>query len=59
VGHGYTAPGDPEAWSIVEGRLYLNYDAEVKAKWSQDAAGWIEKGDGHWPELLAGKKPSY
>lgn len=59
VGHGYTAPGDPQAWSIVDGKLYLNYNTEVKAQWTPDAAGWIAKGDVHWPKLLAGEEPGY
>jgi hypothetical protein len=48
VSHGYTAKGDPEAWKIVEGRLYLNYNQEVKAKWEQDAPTLISKGDENW-----------
>ncbi len=26
VAEGYTAPVDPNAWEIVDGKLYLNYD---------------------------------
>ena len=28
VSQGYTASADPEAWRIVDGKLYLNYDLE-------------------------------
>jgi len=52
VGHGYTAKGDPEAWKIVEGKLYLNYSKDVKAKWEQDIPGFIAKGDENWPGFL-------
>ena len=55
VAHGYTADIDPEAWSIVEGRLYLNYSLEVRGKWEQDVPGYIAKGDQNWPGLRAGK----
>jgi YHS domain-containing protein len=48
VSHGYTAKGDPEAWKIVEGKLYLNYNQEVKAKWEQDIPALISKGDENW-----------
>lgn len=51
VGHGYTAPSDPEAFTIHEGKLYLNYNKDVSAKWSPDKANWIAKGDEHWPKL--------
>ncbi len=55
VSHGYTANGDPEAWKIVEGRLYLNYNQKVKERWEQDVPNLIKKGDGNWPEFLKHK----
>lgn len=52
VANGYTAKGDPLQWRIVGGRLYLNYDAGVQAKWVKDIPGFIRKGDGNWPSVL-------
>lgn len=46
------AKGDPLQWSVVDGKLYLNYDAEIKAKWLKDPSGFIEKADKFWPEVL-------
>ena len=44
---------DPEnAWSIVEGKLYLNYDIGIKEKWEKDIPGNIEKADANWPGVL-------
>lgn len=54
VGHGYTASSDPEAWSIVGGKLYLNYDRDVQALWTPDRERWIEAGDRSWPALRDG-----
>ena len=51
VGHNYTADADPEAWTIVDGKLYLNYNRAVQAKWQQDRAKWIAKANDNWPEL--------
>jgi YHS domain-containing protein len=51
VGHNYTADTDPEAWKIVDGKLYLNYNKSVQAKWSQDIPKWISDGDKNWPSL--------
>jgi YHS domain-containing protein len=48
VGHGYTAKGDPEAWKIVDGKLYLNYNQEVRTKWEQETPALISKGDENW-----------
>jgi hypothetical protein len=49
---GYTAKGDPTAWSIVGDKLYLNYNAETKATWEKDIAGYISKADANWPAVL-------
>ncbi len=51
VSQGYTANGDPEAWRIVDGKLYLNYSKSVRKKWEQDTAARIKEGDRNWPEL--------
>jgi hypothetical protein len=55
VGHGYTADGDPEAWKIVGGKLYLNYNEQVRAMWEQDVPRHVAAGDRNWPTFLAGR----
>lgn len=45
---GYKADTDPQAWSIVDGRLYLNYSRRIQATWNQDQAGYIAKADRSW-----------
>lgn len=52
VSQGYTASGDPEVWKVVDGKLYLNYNAEVGRKWSADVPGFIAAGDKNWPKVL-------
>lgn len=52
VGHGHTASIDPEAWKIVDGKLYLNYSKDVQKMWEQDVSGWIKKADENWPMLI-------
>jgi len=54
VAHGTTADIDPEAWKIVDGRLYLNLNARVKALWEKDVPGFIARADASWPRLLDG-----
>lgn len=51
VSKGYTADIDPEAWRIVDGKLYLNYDREVQKLWEQDVPGNIRKADANWPRI--------
>ena len=49
---GYTASGDPDQWAIHNGKLYLNYNADVKQKWDADRDGFITKADQNWPNIL-------
>ncbi|HWT09971.1 MAG TPA: YHS domain-containing (seleno)protein [Roseomonas sp.] len=53
VSEGYTAPIDPAAWRIVDGRLYLNYDRSVQRRWARDIPGRIARADANWPRLSA------
>jgi hypothetical protein len=46
---------NPEAFKIIEGRLYLNYSAESADKFEALAAENIEKADKNWKNLLTGK----
>ncbi|WP_034851226.1 YHS domain-containing (seleno)protein [Inquilinus limosus] len=48
---GYLVKVEPEAWSIVDGRLYLNYDLGVREMWLKDTKGYIEKANSNWPGL--------
>ena len=52
VSRGYTANIDPEAWKIVEGKLYLNYNKDVQKSWEADVPGNIKKADENWPKLI-------
>jgi hypothetical protein len=51
VSQGHTAPIDPEAWTIIEGKLYLNYSQGVKKTWSGDTNKYIDMAEKKWPEL--------
>lgn len=53
VSEGYTAPIDPNAWRIVDGRLFLNYDRSVQRRWERDIPGRIARADANWPALAA------
>lgn len=52
VASGYTAKTDPDAFTLVDGKLYLNYSQGVQSKWRQDTAGNISKGNANWPKVL-------
>ena len=55
VARGYTAPIDPAAWRIVEGRLYLNYDLRTRSLWARDIPGEIARADRNWTGLAAAR----
>ncbi len=55
VSQGYTASIVPEAWKIVDGKLYLNYSKSVQRTWEQDIPGYIASADKNWPRILKGK----
>ena len=52
VSQGYTASTDPNAWKIVDGKLYLNYSLEIAQKWKMDIPGNIAKANANWPKVL-------
>jgi YHS domain-containing protein len=51
LSNGYKAPTDPNAWTIVNGKLYLNYNLDVRADWDKERAPRIEKADQNWPRI--------
>ncbi|MEM8961644.1 MAG: YHS domain-containing (seleno)protein [Acidobacteriota bacterium] len=52
VSKGNVAGIDPEAWTVHEGKLYLNYSIGVMNKWREDIPGNIAKADANWPGVL-------
>jgi len=51
LSEGHKAPTDPDAWTIVDGKLYLNYSKDVRTKWRENEKERIEKADKNWPQL--------
>ena len=51
---GYAAETDPEnAWTIYDGKLYLNFDEGVSEDWATDIPGNLKKSEAAWPSLSA------
>lgn len=42
---------DPEAWKIVQGKLYLNLDRDIQSKWAKDIPGYLKKSEANWEEI--------
>ncbi len=45
---GKAMPGSPQAWKVVDGRLFLNHDKMVRFVWGL-IPGRIAKADQSWP----------
>ena len=52
VAQGGTAKGDPQAWTVVGGKLYLNLSPAVQKLWEKDIPGYIKAADKNWPGVL-------
>ena len=52
VAKGSTASGDPLMWTVVNNKLYLNYNAAVQTKWTENKDDLIIRGDMNWPKVL-------
>ena len=41
--------GDPQAWKIVDDKLYLNLNKDVQQRWVADIAGFVRGANNNWP----------
>jgi YHS domain-containing protein len=55
VSRGYTAPIDPDAFQVVNGRLLLQYSLRVREEFKQDTEGNLRKADANWPAIVEKK----
>ncbi|MES0811135.1 YHS domain-containing (seleno)protein [Roseibium sp. SCPC15] len=53
---GFKVPVVPEAWSIVDGKLYLNNSLKVQERFEQDVPGHINNATLNW-EIIKDKRP--
>ena len=51
LSNGYKAPTDADAWTIDNGKLYLNYNKSVREEWNKERKQRIAKADKNWPEV--------
>mmetsp|Transcript_34346 Transcript_34346/g.63699 ORF Transcript_34346/g.63699 Transcript_34346/m.63699 type:complete len:90 (+) Transcript_34346:39-308(+) len=48
MGEGVLASASPEAWTIVDGALYLNYNTEGLRSWKEHNAKKIRAAEKNW-----------
>lgn len=49
---GYIAPTVPEAWTVYDDKLYLNFSLRARELWLKDVPSNIAKGNANWPGIL-------
>jgi hypothetical protein len=47
----HKSPTEPSAFTVIDGKLYLNYNMKVKELWIQDTKGHIKKAEDNWVTL--------
>jgi len=48
---------DPEVWSIVNGNLYLNFNAKIQEDWFANQKEYLREAQANWPGLSAELEP--
>lgn len=47
----HKAPTKTNTWTIVDGKLYFNYNKQVQQAWMKDQASLIQEANKHWPGI--------
>lgn len=55
--NGAKATTEPDDFTILGDRLYLNHDDAVQSLWRKDAAGNVAKADARWPTVESQPDP--
>ena len=53
---GYKADIDAATFTVIDGRLYLNYNTQVQREWAADRARFIRQADERWPTVSKTEK---
>ena len=51
--HGTLAKGDPKTYTLLDGKLYLNYDKSINDGWLPRKEELIKKADMKFPDLVS------
>ena len=52
VSRGYTASTVPEAWTIHNDKLYLNFSRRIRRKFERNLEENIARAEANWPQVL-------
>ncbi|MBY5836236.1 YHS domain-containing protein [Rhizobium leguminosarum] len=54
---GHKASTEPQAFTVVDKKLYLNYNDSVLKTWRQDVSGYIKKANANWGKVRVQPDP--
>ena len=52
---GQFADTDPQAWTVIDDKLYLNYSLDVRDEWRAHSQALIRQAEQQWPAMVAPK----
>jgi YHS domain-containing protein len=52
VAHKDTAGIDPDSYTVIGDKLYLNYSTDIQQKWLKERDSFIQQADQNWPALV-------
>ena len=50
MANGYKAPTKEDAWTVVDGKLYLNFNQEARDMWQKKQKDYINAANKNWPD---------
>lgn len=48
---GHKAATQADTWTIIDNKLYFNYNRKVKELWMKDTPGYIKSADRNWEKI--------
>jgi hypothetical protein len=48
---GHKAPTETNTWTVINGKLFFNYNSKVKELWNKDRSALIKKANENWPVI--------
>lgn len=54
---GHKATTEPQAFTVVDQKLYLNYNDDVRETWKKDVTGNIKTADANWDKVRVQPEP--
>jgi YHS domain-containing protein len=51
LAYGSKAPIEVDKFTVVDGKLYLNFNGDIQSRWEKDVPGFINTADKNWKTI--------